>query len=832
MNAGADAVTRPVIFAVVALLAALAVLSIAFRYSGRRVPEAVALPIATVPLFGGVFLVAICLLALQILPLPVELPLPSMVVWRTIPGQALGTISLDVASTQVSLALLVMFGVVWWCSYQLQISSTQRQILFRAVLVNGVLITIFAVVQKLTWNGKLYWYFPLGPNTTFGPMVYHNISGAWLTFALAAGLYVLLDGRERRAGWLESGTLTDLTLVAVVLVGLLGSLSRGAILSAGIAGLLTLFITPLKSRLRGVGLIAAMAVSVAGLLLWFGIFDSVLNRFAQMSGSYMAEDSRLAHWQSGFQVAKEFWLAGCGAGAYGRVVSAYDWNPQVFDYAHNQYLETLVTMGVPGATLILVALCVLARDVWFAGRFVRGKNRSVRSRDDVALFAAGSFFLISQACHAVVDYCLAIPAIGICFAAMLGMFHARFGLSTSTNSPHASDDSCSAANQPQRNLTTSFPAVLTLVWSIALLVVLAWATLVSFAAARVDLAMRRLPWDRPLKQLGAESLEACSTELETALRWRPHDAVAQEALGNLYVAQYRAAALQQLAAETGVALEDANLWQWTSTEVLHHRANQLVASGKANDLAEMRTQGPVAEHLVPASRAFLRSWQACPLLPEVLLQLEMLGFLQPDLAAEGTVVPDDPVGLARSVAGQNPAILFRCGKLDFAAGRLDAAVDSWRASLSASPRFLPDIVGFASLFAAPDEFINGVIPDDRAVVLQLMTGTRYQQLYEEIILTKAAQVAESLVAAPMQPDDLVFVAELKSRQQQPAAAAELLQQAVLARPEDVAIRFQLAQALAASNRIDDAIRELLLCIRMRPNAEYRRFLESLRSMQQ
>lgn len=790
------------------------------------------------PVFGAVVLCAAVLLALQLLPLPVQMPLPSMAAWRRLPGRSMGAISLDPASTQISLALLILYGVVWWCCYRLGATSKQRQILFRVVLLNGVLITIFAVVQKLTWNGKLYWYFPLGPNTTFGPMVYHNISGAWLTFAFSAGLYVLLLGRERRTGVLESGTLIDLTLVSVVLVGLLGSLSRGAILSAGIAGLLTMLLAPLKSRLRITGLIAAIGVSVVGLLLWFGIFDSVLKRFAQMSSSYMAEDSRLVHWQSGWQAASDFWATGCGAGAYGRVVSTYEWNPQIFDYAHNQYLETLVTMGVPGTILVLAALCVLARDLLFAARRVRGANQPLPDREDLALFAAGSFFLISQVCHAVVDYCLSIPAIGICFAAMLGLVHARFWPRSSVSAGLELGGAGVENISPRVDFPSSFPTSfsvpdsLKLACSILLLAAIGWATWVSLAAARVDLAMRRLPWDRSLQELGDETLKTCTLELENALRWRPHDAVALEALGNLQVAQYRLAALRQLAAETGVDVNDANLWQWTSPDVLHHRACQLSAANRLSDLAEVRSQTPVADHLVPALRAYLRSWQSCPLMPEVLINLETLGFLQSELAPANEGFPKKPTVLARSMSGSNPEIHFRCGKLDFSAGRLDAAVVSWRASLSASPRFLPDIVAFASQFADPPKFIDGVVPEDRTVVMRLMSDARYEQIDSQVLLAKANKVAEMLAAGPMQADDLVFVALVKSRQQQPNAAADLLQRAVQLRPEDVAIRFRLAQALADSQRTDEAIRELLLCIRMRPDNQYRQLLESLRALQQ
>ena len=120
----------------------------------------------------------------------------------------------------------------------------------------GGALTLFAVLAKATWNGKLYWVFEIGhPEGVFGPIIYHNQAGSILMMSLAASIYCLACGmaddqesaptaagshgptadvhlqwRSSAASWqdwLQPRPLALSALVLVNLAGLLLTLSRG-----------------------------------------------------------------------------------------------------------------------------------------------------------------------------------------------------------------------------------------------------------------------------------------------------------------------------------------------------------------------------------------------------------------------------------------------------------------------------------------------------------------------------------------------------------------------------------------------------------------------------
>ncbi len=793
INAGADPVTRPFLY-VTCILYLVATLVATGGKAGSASRG-----------LGTALVIGMLLVVFQLLPVPSDWSLPSLEIWRdAFPDVTSATISLDPSATRTRLALFVAAVAVWWSTTRTSLTPERTRALFWLVMANGAAISVFAVIQKLTWNGKLYWTFALGPNTTFGPMVYHNIAGAYLTFALAAGTYVLMTRPASRTRSLDPVSLTEFTLVLLTAVGLLGSLSRGAIISAAIAGAVTLIVVPLKKSPRQVGGIAVAVGGIAALLLWFGIFESVMERFGKMSGSYMAEDSRLDHWAVAWNVAQDFWLGGTGVGAYGYIVASYKFKPMTFFYAHNQYLETLVTAGVAGVLILFAAIYFVARDVGGLARYVRAGDRKP-SREDMALLALATFFITSQVCHSVVDYCLSIPAIAFCLAVVTALVQRKL-----------------ADVRTDRDVRHTNAAIGGAAFAVLLLAASSWAAWDAYGHARVDMAVRRLPWEDSLRELAAEDLSHHIEELESALLLRPVSPEAQEALGGLYVARYRREAVELLANETGIAVDDQNLWKWTAPEVLHNRAYQFRAAGQTDQLDDLRTQEAVSRNLVPAQAAFHRSMRACPVIPSVLTSLELLEFVQPEAEMNGQY----SVAAAKCAPG-DARLLYQCGSLDFGAGRLDAAQGNWRASLVASTRHLEEIVGLAEQMPDSTEFLKQVVPEEREVLEQLLAAARYESVDQEMLLAKATKLLPQ-TSESGDVNDLAFAALVQEKQGNMDDAVKLMREAVLLAPEQVALRFRLAQYLAAAGDKPAALREATLCLRLKNTRRHANFVKQLR----
>ena len=71
----------------------------------------------------------------------------------------------------------------------------------RVVVLNAALLSLFAIVQGLTWNGRIYWVRPAprvrGSWSAGGPFVSHSHLAAYLNMGLGLALGLLLQGNWR-----------------------------------------------------------------------------------------------------------------------------------------------------------------------------------------------------------------------------------------------------------------------------------------------------------------------------------------------------------------------------------------------------------------------------------------------------------------------------------------------------------------------------------------------------------------------------------------------------------------------------------------------------------
>src|SRR5213594_540393 len=84
-----------------------------------------------------------------------------------------GPVSVSPRETWSRVQLVASFGALfllttWW--------GRRDRIVFllTTVTVVGFLVSLFGLVQFLTWNGKIYWIRKVQPASSFGPFVNHN----------------------------------------------------------------------------------------------------------------------------------------------------------------------------------------------------------------------------------------------------------------------------------------------------------------------------------------------------------------------------------------------------------------------------------------------------------------------------------------------------------------------------------------------------------------------------------------------------------------------------------------------------------------------------------
>src|SRR5438876_1638588 len=94
-------------------------------------------------------------------------------------------------------------------------------------MVFGFVVSIFGILQHLTFNGKLYWFREMRyGGIPFGPYVNRNHFAGLVELVIPAGLVPLALGRVRRERWPIAGLFTLIPIGALFL-----SASRGGIVS-------------------------------------------------------------------------------------------------------------------------------------------------------------------------------------------------------------------------------------------------------------------------------------------------------------------------------------------------------------------------------------------------------------------------------------------------------------------------------------------------------------------------------------------------------------------------------------------------------------------------
>jgi hypothetical protein len=196
-----------------------------------------------------------------------------------------------------------------------------------ATVVNAALLTVFAIAQALTWNGKIYGIRPtmVGDRwLTGGPFVLHNHLAAYLNvgFGLAVGfLLATLQGSSRAPGRREprsGGKGTSLWAgyaAGLIFAGILASHSRSAFLAMVGSTAVTSFVLRPRSIRLGAGL-GVMLVVTALFMIVTGS-TSPFQRLATIADS--SQESIIGRFQV-WGVARRAWRAfplwGTGLGSF------------------------------------------------------------------------------------------------------------------------------------------------------------------------------------------------------------------------------------------------------------------------------------------------------------------------------------------------------------------------------------------------------------------------------------------------------------------------------------------------------------------------------------
>jgi len=251
-----------------------------------------------------------------------------------------------------------------------------------------LLLIMLAVAASALGNALLaYWQFfsnqQLGLSEVFcGSFQNRNHFGFMMSLGILASLgllSVLKKETLRRHSSFEAWQPLRIPLLMTVfllLVAQVLSLSRGAFLSSCLALCLYGMFWYLPDRYGAAGRrgFPALLILVLGAALF--ALQSGLSYLAQryellIGNEVFSSDLRFSFWKDSLKLIRDFPLVGCGLGAYGDTIQAYESgrvSTVLLEHAHNDWLELLSGLGLPlglGLALLFFALLALAlRRLW------------------------------------------------------------------------------------------------------------------------------------------------------------------------------------------------------------------------------------------------------------------------------------------------------------------------------------------------------------------------------------------------------------------------------------------------------------------------------------
>src|SRR5713226_3526313 len=291
----------------------------------------------------------------------------------------------------------------------------------------GFLVSLFAILQHLTSNGKLYWFREISyGGIPFGPYVNRNHFAGFAELVLPLALVPLVLGRVRRERWPVVGLFAVLPIGALFL-----SASRGGIVSFG-AELGVLALVMILRRTVGKQLLAGVGVLLVALSMvyWLGV-DQLLQRFSSLQSLEVTAGKRASMRGDTWRIFLDHPFVGTGLGTLQIVYPFYEslYDGKIVNHAHNDYLEALAETGILGG------LCC----AWFLGGLFRGSFRRLRQLNNSfagTLQLSGLVACIGFLVHSSVDFNLHIPSNALLFFLMA---HLASSEMQSANSPSILD---------------------------------------------------------------------------------------------------------------------------------------------------------------------------------------------------------------------------------------------------------------------------------------------------------------------------------------------------------------------------------------------------------
>jgi O-antigen ligase len=334
------------------------------------------------------------------------------------------SLSMDAESTRQGVAVLFFLLAAFLIAVNVFSSRDRLQRLAAFLVAYGLAMSVFALIQYFTWNGKFYWLIPTRGGAAFGPFVNRNHFAGYMEMLMPIPIGLLVCGAADKQRIIYG--------FAAVMMGIavLAAQSRGALLAVVCEMILIAVVDRWFAKVRRVrdranglvpetrglvlrlGAVGIISVAILAGILWIGA-DPIIGRVAGSSLSKgQAPDpgySRHLIWTGTIGMIKANPLIGVGFGAYETAYPIYAVTDGtvIVGQSHNDYLQIVADCGVVGGILT----------IWFLIVMARSTMRALAARDRLlsGLALGCGAGVLGLLVHSLVDFNLQLPSNALLF---------------------------------------------------------------------------------------------------------------------------------------------------------------------------------------------------------------------------------------------------------------------------------------------------------------------------------------------------------------------------------------------------------------------------------
>ncbi len=790
-----------------AIASALILGTLAVLIRSLRAPQSGSLrvPLLLFPMFAG-----IALGAAQLLPISQTLTGSTVEQVPELEDVELGApisstaMSFHPTATRLEISRYSFAIAAFLVGYTLFRTPQSQRLLWAVMLLNGVALVAFGLIQRSTWNGKLFWTVPLRfGGDPFASFVNRNNAMAFIFLAAAGGVGLLVWAFERKplratTGLIQAGLarLATIDAMQVVLLlaiatlagGVVASTSRSGVLSFAVASFVVLVVVATNRKALWPLALAVIAVTVAAGVVYSLQLDKELTaRIAKLNPEEIEARSRVLHAKDALKVLRRVPITGAGLGShrYAHLPFVSELGRRWAVNADNQYVEVAVEGGTVGLAIALLLVLLATRVFWVSrGGF-----------PEISGTAAALLFLLSaQTVHAIFDYGIILPATICGMALLVGAFVAAV-------SPRTSGRGASIwAGR------FALPLVMLVTCGLA-----GFGFTTTANAAQLEIAQDYKPGDMSDQQLDAAIANADAIPGADAKRWH----------AELLIERYERSARAEIR-KAMPKLDEKAVMRAGSFDKLYTRMQEFRRREQTHAIRSTLGSRIVSKNLEPALASLKLAVAECPVLPDSYNMLGQLsGILEPDAALPAfkrAVLVEPMQDKAVGLAGCNLMEVRSAESLAHIALRHSMNTPRWRVRRE----IIAELNGRYGL----RYLVSEICPTRDAAALAFVLSLDQEK--HTALAQRVLRERGNLNIEPQSIEDCLARAEIYRRTNQSERMTASLRNATDRYPGSAEVRHQLAQALLKEGDLPAALLQSRAACAIEPgNASYAGFLQSL-----